>query len=48
MGELIAVARRIAEVAHAGQVDKSGVTYIEHPRRVAEQVAGDPDAVVIA
>lgn len=48
MDELIAVARGIAELAHVGQVDKSGAAYIEHPRRVAERVSGDPGAVVVA
>lgn len=48
MDELIAVARGIAETAHEGQVDKSGAAYIEHPRRVAERVSGDPGAVVVA
>jgi (p)ppGpp synthase/HD superfamily hydrolase len=33
--EQIAIARRIATNAHAGQKDKNGVDYIEHPRRVA-------------
>lgn len=31
-------AEEIARVAHAGQTDKAGAPYIEHPRRVAEWV----------
>lgn len=34
-------AEAIARAAHAGQVDKSGHPYIEHPARVAESVQGD-------
>lgn len=33
--ELISAAEDIARVAHRGQIDKIGVDYIEHPRRVA-------------
>lgn len=36
---LVEIAYRIAESAHAGQVDKSGAPYIEHPVRVARAVA---------
>ena len=36
--DLIAVAERIASDAHAGQVDKLGVPYIEHVRAVAQAV----------
>lgn len=35
--ELIMLAEQIATKAHAGQVDKNGVDYIEHPRGVAAQ-----------
>ena len=35
-----ALARAVAYVAHAGQVDKAGQPYIHHPRRVAEAVTG--------
>ena len=35
--ELVAAAEAIATQAHAGQVDKGGVDYIEHPRGVAAQ-----------
>lgn len=35
------IARAIAEKAHAGQVDKAGRPYIEHPAHVAASVEGD-------
>lgn len=35
------IARRIAEKAHAGQTDKAGRPYIEHPAHVAASVEGD-------
>ncbi|MGO3153057.1 MAG: HD domain-containing protein [Galactobacter sp.] len=42
----------VAEWAHAGQLDKTGHDYIEHPRRVAQRVAarlgGDHPAVIVA
>lgn len=34
-------AEAIARAAHAGQVDKSGQPYIDHPARVAARVQGD-------
>ena len=37
--ELIAAARAIATVAHAGQTDKAGERYITHPARVAGALA---------
>lgn len=40
MSRLIRDAESVARLAHAGQVDKSGAAYVEHPRRVAERVAG--------
>lgn len=40
-------ARAIATQAHAGQVDKAGRPYIEHPERVAARLT-DPDAKVVA
>lgn len=42
---------QLATDAHAGQIDKAGRPYSEHPRRVAALVAGmtdDPDAVAVA
>jgi (p)ppGpp synthase/HD superfamily hydrolase len=36
--EQIIIARTIAHVAHAGQVDKAGAPYIEHPEWVAAEV----------
>lgn len=42
------LAARIATAAHAGQVDKAGNPYIEHPARVAARVAGDERAVAAA
>ena len=47
-GLLVEVARLVATAAHAGQVDKGGVPYIEHPRFVANRVrelGGDEAAV---
>lgn len=38
---LRARADAFAEKAHAGQVDKSGAPYIEHPRRVAQYLIED-------
>lgn len=43
----ITQARMIANSAHAGQVDKSGQPYIDHPRRVAARLS-DPTEVVVA
>lgn len=44
------LARAIAHVAHAGQTDKAGNPYVEHPRRVADRLrrAGESDAIVAA
>lgn len=41
-------AARLAEWHHTGQLDKSGATYIDHPRRVAERLVaeGAADEVV--
>lgn len=36
--DVIARAVEVASAAHAGQVDKSGAAYIEHPARVASNV----------
>jgi len=40
---LVARARKIAEAAHAGQVDKASAPYFAHPARVAAAL-GDPEA----
>ncbi len=40
-GTLSARAETIARAAHAGQVDKTGAPYIDHPRRVAARVEAD-------
>ena len=37
-GLLVEVARLVATAAHAGQVDKGGAPYIEHPAFVADRV----------
>jgi len=45
------LARRIAQLAHDGQVDKAGAPYITHPARVAARVrdaGGDPRAEAVA
>ncbi|MFQ4149659.1 HD domain-containing protein [Arthrobacter sp. LAPM80] len=48
--DLIALACDVAAAAHAGQVDKVGASYIEHPARVAANVRllfpHAPDAAV--
>lgn len=38
----------LAEVAHAGQVDKAGNPYIDHPRAVAATLAEHGDNAVMA
>lgn len=43
---LIAKARKIAEQAHAGQLDKLGEPYIGHVSRVADRVHGGLDKAV--
>lgn len=40
-GRASAEAEALARAAHAGQVDKVGRPYIEHPQRVAARVRGD-------
>ena len=40
---LVALAEELAERYHAGQLDRLGVPYIEHPRAVAGLLAGTPD-----
>lgn len=43
---LIDKARKIAELAHSGQLDKSGAPYLGHVRRVADRVEGGLDKAV--
>lgn len=38
----------VAKQAHAGQVDKSGVDYINHPMTVASNVGDDVSAIIVA
>jgi hypothetical protein len=38
---LVDAARRVAERAHQGQVDKAGAPYIGHPARVAARLSDD-------
>lgn len=38
----------IARAAHAGQVDKGGVDYINHPQTVASSVGEDVSAIIVA
>jgi (p)ppGpp synthase/HD superfamily hydrolase len=40
---LVALAEAVARRYHAGQVDRVGVAYIEHPRAVAGLLAGAPE-----
>ena len=50
-GLLVEAARLVAEAAHAGQVDKGGNPYIEHPAFVADRVrwlGGDEVAAAVA
>ncbi|HEV7861980.1 MAG TPA: HD domain-containing protein [Acidimicrobiia bacterium] len=39
----VALAEALARRYHAGQVDRLGVPYIEHPRAVAALLAGTPE-----
>ncbi len=45
--KLLDLAIQIARTAHAGQVDKAGKPYIEHPLAVMQQV-GSPEGQVVA
>ena len=38
----------VAKQAHAGQVDKGGVDYINHPLTVASNVGADVSAIIVA
>jgi len=46
--ELVAVAARLCDQAHADQRDKAGRPYVVHPRRVASYVAADNVRAVMA
>lgn len=46
LADLLARAVAIAEQQHAGQVDKAGRPYIEHPRRVMRAMATDAERIV--
>ncbi|HGQ5154396.1 TPA: HD domain-containing protein, partial [Streptococcus pneumoniae] len=43
---MIDIALAIAKKAHAGQVDKAGVDYIQHPLYVASQVNTEQEKAV--
>ncbi|NLB61147.1 MAG: hypothetical protein GX802_01785 [Clostridiales bacterium] len=43
---LVELAKNIANKNHAGQVDKAGVPYINHPAYVAEQVVTEDEKIV--
>lgn len=45
---LVVAARLLATQAHAGQVDKAGRDYIDHPARVASRLLETNDPVLIA
>ena len=44
----VIAAAELAFVAHAGQTDKAGAPYFEHPRRVALKLEGDSQAMTVA
>lgn len=46
MDELLKKAEAFAEEKHAGQVDKAGTPYIEHPRAVAAMLDSTEEKVV--
>jgi hypothetical protein len=48
MNDLVERAKALAYRAHAGQVDKAGLPYIEHVARVAAAVSDDPNAEAVA
>ena len=47
-GSQVAVAAGLARRAHAGQTDKAGAPYFEHPKRVALKLTGDDAAMTVA
>lgn len=44
--DIVKVAELVATMAHRGQVDKSGVPYIEHPRTVASKLTTPEEKAV--
>lgn len=48
MSDRIEKAREFASKAHAGQVDKAGEPYINHPLAVASNVGDDESAIIVA
>ncbi len=44
--DVVKTAELVATIAHRGQVDKSGVPYIEHPRMVASYVTTPEEKAV--
>ena len=46
MNDLLKKAEAFAIEKHAGQVDRAGASYIEHPRAVAGKVSGEIEKVV--
>ena len=46
MSDLVSKAKEIAEQAHAGQKDRAGRPYIEHPAFVASMVETDEEKIV--
>lgn len=46
--DIVQKAKELAHRAHAGQVDKAGLPYIEHVARVAAAVSDDPEAEAVA
>lgn len=45
MSKTLTAAEYIAEMAHFGQVDKAGVDYINHPKKVASLVDGEKEKI---
>lgn len=48
MSDLVERAKALAYRAHAGQVDKAGMPYIDHVGRVAFAVSEDPQCEAVA
>lgn len=49
--DMVTAAEQLATRAHAGQTDKAGRPYIDHPRRVAAralETSAQPEGVVVA